>query len=469
MEESMGDKHFSRRDFLKRAMIVGGAAAVAGCAPQIVEKTVEVEKIVKETVEVEKIVEKEATVIVEAAGPETIVLTLAHAWEAAFEAHQETFDNTFMEKNPNIFIKRINSGWGDHNQIVPTWAAANELPDIIYVHGSRAFPWNKEGIMISIDNYLTVDTAFDVKGVWDEALKLYQYKAKQYEIPYDHGPVILGYNKDLFDAGGVDYPGEEWTWDDFLVAAKKLTIPGKQFGYSGYYGGVFGLGNEWGIALVGPWGGSVFADDESKLMIDEEKPIAALKWHADLISKEKVAPNPAESNAFPAGIWVAGAAAMFGLATWGVPQMNEFGDFKYDVAPWPKGPEGRKTGSFGSGYGITKDSKNPDAAWTYMSSYLNKEGVEYMWATSGRGSPARKSAYAAYLKADVTPPNGKYFQDAMDNYAETGHPYHTAASGEVGDILSKYAGLVSAGEMSVEECVANIVAEANPKLAAAEH
>ncbi len=210
----MGDKRVSRRDFLKRAALAGGAAVVAGCSPQVIEKTVEVEKIVKETVavEVEKEVIKEATVVVQAPGSEMVVLTAAHAWEAAFEAHQETFDNMFMEENPNIFIKRVNSGWSDHNQIVPTWAAANELPDIIYVHGSRAFPWNKEGIMIPIDNYLTVDTAFDVQGVWEEALKLYQYDAKQFEIPYDHGPVILGYNKDLFDAGGVDYPTEDWTW-----------------------------------------------------------------------------------------------------------------------------------------------------------------------------------------------------------------------------------------------------------------
>ena len=23
-------------------------------------------------------------------------------------------------------------------------------------------------------------------------------------------PIILGYNKDLFDAAGMDYPGEDW-------------------------------------------------------------------------------------------------------------------------------------------------------------------------------------------------------------------------------------------------------------------
>jgi multiple sugar transport system substrate-binding protein len=446
LEEPMGDKPLSRRDFMKRALIVGGAVAAVSCAPQAVQPAAN-----------EGVGEK-------APANDIIILTAAHAWEAAFEAHQNNFDNMFNEKNPNIVLKRINSGWSEHNQIVPTWAAANELPDLVYVHGSRAYPWNKEGIMISIQNYTEVDTAFDVKGVWEEALKLYRYNGKQYEIPYDHGPVILGYNKDLFDAAGVAYPTEDWTMDDFLSAARALTIPEKQWGYSGYYGGTFGLGNELGIALVGPWGGKVFSDDESKLLIDSEEAITAMNWWVDLIMKEKVAPNPAESQAFPAGIWISGVAAMFGLATWGIPQMAEYGDFNYDVAPWPKGPGGRRTGSFGSGYGITKDSKNPDAAWKYMSDYLSTEGMEFMWAKSGRGSPARKSAYDAYLKAEINPPNVKYYMEALDQYAETGHPYQTTASGEVMDTIGRYTGLVSAGEMSVEECVKNIIAECNPLL-----
>ncbi len=78
----------------------------------------------------------------------------------------------------------------------------------------------------------------------------------------------MGYNQDLFDAAGVEYPKEDWTVDDFLATAKKLTIPGKQWGYSGYYGNTFDLGNEIGIALVGGWGGNVFTDDESKLVVD---------------------------------------------------------------------------------------------------------------------------------------------------------------------------------------------------------
>ncbi len=341
----MSDKarKFTRRDFLRIGGLTAGGASARrlrgpAAAPQVVKETVvvETEKIVEQTVEVAKEVTVKETVVV---SQEQAVLTVAHAWEAAFMDVQIKYDAAFMERHPDIFIKQINSGWADHNQTVPTWAAAGELPDIIYVHGSRAFPWNYEGIMMSNQDYIDNDPEFNVEDVWEEARRLYALNGKQYEIPYDHGPMIMGYNKDIFDAAGEPYPTADWTMDDFLAKAKKLTKD-PIWGYSGYYGGVVGLGNELGIALVGPWGGEVFSEDESKLLVDSAEAKAGLQFFADLIHKDKVAPAPDVSNSFPAGIWIAGVAAMFGLATWGVPQMVTFGDFNWDVAPWPKGPQG---------------------------------------------------------------------------------------------------------------------------------
>ncbi len=34
------------------------------------------------------------------------------------------------------------------------------------------------------------------------------------------------YNKDLFDQAGVDYPTNDWTWEDELEAAKKNSCNG---------------------------------------------------------------------------------------------------------------------------------------------------------------------------------------------------------------------------------------------------
>ena len=412
----MSKKRLSRRDFLNMSVGAAAAGALAACGAQPTPETV------VETVVVEKEVEKIVEVTGEAPAAEVYVLTLGQTWDIAFRGHQEEFDNNFMANHPEIVLKRVYNTWGEHNQIIPTWAAAGTLPDIVYTHGSRALPWGSEGINADITAFAEGDAEFNVDGIFEEALNLYKVDGKITAIPYDHGPVILGYNKDLFDEAGMDYPDDTWTMDDMLEAAIALTKP-NQYGYAGYYNGIVNLGNELGIALVGPFGGKVFNDDESELLIDSDESIAGLNWFADLIHEHKVAPTPAEAGAIPAGAWVSGQAAMFGLASWGTPQLSEFATFGWDVAPWPEGPAGRKTGSFGSGFGITRDSQNPDAAWSYLREYLSADGMAFMWGASGRGSPAREEAYQSWMDSEPAPDNAKYYLDALKNYAETGHPY----------------------------------------------
>lgn len=402
----------------------------------------------------------------EAAAPATepVTLTFGHHWEAAFRPHQDEFDQKFLAAHPGEKIEITYNTWADHNQIVPTWAAAGTLPDIIYVHGRYARPWNHEGIMVSTQDYIDNDADFNVKDIWDEALRLYAYNDKQYEIPYDHGPIILGYNKDLFDAEGVSYPAEDWTMDNFLEAAQKLTKGDNQWGYGGYYNDVVQLGNELGISLVGPSGGDVIDETETKILLDSPESIAALQWWADLIHKYKAAPLPAQSQAIPAGPWVAGNAAMFALASWGTPTLIQNATFKWDVAPWPKGSAGQKAGAFGSGFGITRDSKHPDAAWQYLREYLSKEGMEFMWGASGRGSPARASAYDSWLTSEGAPEHASYYLDALKNYAVTGRPYVTLAGGEILDVFNRNTQLIQTGDMSVEDAVKAIIAEGTPIL-----
>ena len=42
---------------------------------------------------------------------------------------------------------------------------------------------------------------------------------KQYGVPGNFSNVVLIYNKDLFDQAQIEYPNDDWTWDDALKAA----------------------------------------------------------------------------------------------------------------------------------------------------------------------------------------------------------------------------------------------------------
>ena len=49
---------------------------------------------------------------------------------------------------------------------------------------------------------------------------------KHYGIPFATNCTALFYNKDIFDAAGMEYPKENTTWEDFQEMAKALTKDG---------------------------------------------------------------------------------------------------------------------------------------------------------------------------------------------------------------------------------------------------
>jgi multiple sugar transport system substrate-binding protein len=425
-------KQLSRRDFLKAAAAASSAAAL-GIVPILSRKH-------------------------NALAQDQVTLTFAVHWELAFQPTQEAFDAQYTEKHPNITIEKIYNTWADHNAIVLTWAAAGTLPDFLYIHGSRAYPWAKQDILMSLDSYIAADKEFDIEGVFQEALRLYKVDGTQYAIPYDHGPILLGYSKDAFDAAGMDYPTEDWTIEDFATAAKALSVPGEKWGG----GQDIGFGNEAYPAYLGIFGGATFNDAEDGLLLDTDGSRAALNFWYDLMHKDHALSNAAEMSSISGDARLSGQFAMFRIATWDIPTFHDLATFKYDVAPWPTGPAGRHTGSFGSGFGGTSTTTHPDEVWQYLSEYLSKDGMEFMWAKSGRGSPARDAAYQAFLDAPIVPEHTKYFQDAMKDYAVTGHPYQSVTGPQVYDVISQNATLLQTGEIDVETFIKNVNEQAAP-------
>ena len=72
-----------------------------------------------------------------------------------------------------------------------------------------------------MNNYISADgvNLADYNGLTEN----FSFDGKQYALPARTDFYVMYYNKDIFDAAGVEYPSNDWTWEEFEETAKKLT------------------------------------------------------------------------------------------------------------------------------------------------------------------------------------------------------------------------------------------------------
>ena len=210
------------------------------------------------------------------------------------------------------------------------------------------------------------------------------------------------YNKTMFDAAGLATPTDDWTWDDMLAAAQKLTKADE---------------NTWGIVniadyilLKGNWvygaGGTLHTPDFTKFTMTDPGTVEAYKWNWDLIYTYKVAPPPGalgSSNAFmtgKVGMWIEGV--------WWIPDFaSGIKDFEWDVCLFTKHPKtGKRTTTVESdGWWVYKQTKEPDAAYDLIAYLGAEEQQKSVFQAAGYVIPSCYPEAAAEWYAQKPPEN----------------------------------------------------------------
>ena len=476
----MSDNRMTRRDMLRLAALGAVGAVASACAapePQVVRETVVVEKEVEVPVEVEVEVEKvvevevevpvEVEVLVEAPEKDPVNLQANIAFTQSDYGLQyqimQQWRDIFQQTYPWVTVDLAFVDWSDHHDKMLVLAAAGTLPDWIEVQASRSQLWALEGVFLATDDYVAADPDFAADDFFPEVMPYYQVEGRTYAYPYDHGPLILTYNVDMFDEFGVDYPDDTWTFDTLLETARIFTDPAKgTFGWTGLPWGGWGLE---GTYLM-PWGGMAMNEDETEVVINSPESVEALQWWADLRHVHAVHPTPAQSEvlAVSGGDFVSGKVAMGITAPWNAPTYNALASFDWDVAPYPEGPVARTTSGFGSAYGITSATEHPEEAWLFLRWTTSKEGLSFCWAASGGSTPPRKSVFDVYFSAPGVAPNAQAFLDSMNEYMVLGRPFSPAGP-EFESVLGREIDLINLGLKPAQEAADTIKADGDPILA----
>jgi multiple sugar transport system substrate-binding protein len=355
----------------------------------------------------------------------------------------------FNQRYPNVKVTdqfTPITSWPDYIDKLVTQVASGKAPDLIHIATEGALLTISKKLVIPLDEFINSDAGKKLLTEIDPALlKGFTVDSKLYLLPEAWNNMMIYYNTKVFKEAGVSRPTDDWTWDDFLALAKRLTSgegPSKRFGFGIPYFN-FGLTPFWYSN-----GTSVLKDNLKESNLSDPKFLEAVKFIHGLVQENGVSPDPANTDPNAVfQLFASGKIAMTGGGHWPMQffKANQFSD--YDVVPWPKKTVQRTV--FGAaGYGISSRTKQKALAWELIKELASIES-EHQAAGLGVAIPARR-AVAESPEFLAQPEHAALFYQSLGYAAPVQAP---ANYGEVERILMRHLGQVMADEVKPEDAL----------------
>jgi len=278
----------------------------------------------------------------------------------------------YEETHPGITVETIY--FTDYPTQLQTMAAGGECPDVMQLE-ERIISFANQGALLPLNDYIE-KAGLDLEArVGKTNVEKNSYQGQVYGVADRGGSMMLFYNKDLFDKYGVEYPTEDWTWDDMLAAAQKMTAGSGEeetWGYAQSYWWAYHL--NW----IYQAGGKVM-DENGNFVMNTPESVEALTFLRDLTGKYDVMPSREEyanmgSGANHATLFAAGKVGMVLDGMWLYASLQD-SDFEVGVSvPW--GGKEKVTTPFGSALAISSACKYPEQAFDFINFMTDVQGQE---------------------------------------------------------------------------------------------
>jgi multiple sugar transport system substrate-binding protein len=393
---------------------------------------------------------------------EKTTITLA-TWAGADEANelQAVIDKVNAEATDFEIVHTAIPA--DYYTKVQTMIAGNTAPDLMWLSQEFVANYADNGAIMDITDQvagLSDMPAAQLDDYYPGSLAVAKYNDRLYGLPWIAQPVVLYYNPALFDAAGVAYPDDTWTWDTFKDAAKKLTVKDAS-GNITQYGTAF---NGWPPVQMFIWqaGGDVITPDLKSSPVDSPEALQGEQFYADIVyNPEYAVPEDVIKEQGFGEMAKAGKVAMFfgGAAddldyAWQKDPANA----KLVAALVPMGPKDRTTFAWTAITAVSSQTQNPDLAVKAMVALT--DGIHHWKVLAPRKSlanadviaaavPGKKDSAAVILQAaesmrsfNVIPKHSDWdtvfweqFQDPLFHQKDTAENLATAVRPKLEELL----------------------------------
>ena len=332
-------------------------------------------------------------------------------------AAYQTLTDSFQQKYPDIQVELIQiPGQSNYRKRLAADLVAGTPADVVLINYRRYAAFANTGALESLGKYLEKSKLIQEADFYPESIKPYKWNGELMCIPQNISSLVVYYNKDLFDAAGVSYPADDWTWLDFLSAAQSLTNDVDNDGVTDQ----FGAGIEASLIRMAPFiwqAGGQIVDDESNptgLTLNSTEAFDAADFFFGLQTVHHVVPNrEQETSEDSESRFINGRLAMFFNSRRGVPTYRESANFDWDVAPLPQNLT-KASILHSDAYCLPSASRNKDAAWAFIEFANSVEGQTIV-AETGRTVPSLVAVAnsPAFLDPNAKPANSQVFLDVI--------------------------------------------------------
>ncbi len=287
----------------------------------------------------------------------------------------ERMVDRFNKSQDKIEVKATYQGsYEEGNAKLQTAIAGGTAPDIAQIERAFVEPYANASRLEDLKPYMeksgTISPDDFVEGLM--GYSYYNDDGKLVSIPFCRSTPIFYYNKDAFKEAGLDPETAPETWEDVIEYANKLTKV--EDGKTVRYGYTFPVATWYFKANVAQLDGRTINEDKTAIgFYDNGVGKKVLEYWTGLRDSGVYMLPPTKDGALVARqAFINGETCMFEESTSIIGTLTENCNFELGAAFLPYASEGHPampTG--GSNIAIMADSKNKEAAWTFLEWLIN--------------------------------------------------------------------------------------------------
>lgn len=326
-------------------------------------------------------------------------------WDPDMKERNQELIAKFEAENPGVTIVNTVTSTKDYWPKIRILANQSKLPDVFTMSSGYIEEWAEAELLMNLDTFIDNDDTAEVfyKSLLD-AGKQISATDSYYALPFALVTSTLYYNKDLFDAAGLEYPNDDWTWDEFRNASKKLTIDkdgdGKIDQWGHWFYGRYSHIESWVYANNGN-----LVNRDTMRFDPDENAIDALKMLTDLVLVDESSPSQKQMSALrQQDVFPQQVAAMWVDGSWFVDNNRLIADpsMRWGIARIPSGPNGSNEITYGwpDYYALSPTTANPEMAWKFAR-FVAGEGLTMDMFMPGK-IPSYKALAESPEFADTT-------------------------------------------------------------------